>query len=148
MLLLLAKIGVCSDVAKVSVSSSEKCPSWFTFTSACERLPQRQVAELLVRVAPRLVPHPFEAALRHQRGHVVIPHACQLGLHTRRALVASLSMSSSVSFESTHSKQLFRITFVQKAPFIFLPDSRAFTKTCISVKAASRLDGSSSAAKR
>ena len=69
-------------------------------------------AELLVRVAARLVPYPLETALRHQRGH-----ACHLGLHTRRVLVALPFDKLQRLFREHHSKQQFRITFVQKVSF-------------------------------
>ena len=78
----------CQGVGDVLQEVPECLPVFVEDAPPCGRLPQRQVAELLVRVAPRLVPYPFEATLRHQRGHVVIPHACHLGLHSRRVLVA------------------------------------------------------------
>ena len=102
---------------------------------ACGRLPQRQGAELLVRVAPRSVQYPCEAALCHHRGDVVAPHASHLGLHTRlfRHHPLQTAVPNHVRPEGT---------------FHFPPVFRAFTKTRISVEAASRLDGWSSAAKR
>ena len=75
---LLAKIGVCSDVAKAPVSPSEKCQSWSTFTSGVfvfveGRLsvwasPTETSGSAARSCCPRLVPYPFVAALC-RRGH-------------------------------------------------------------------------------